>query len=112
MAWKIDSEDTESPEIRAIKLYQDLLNFHKNRENQDAFIEADLLRLLYGYNKSYGDEKNARYKAALKHFTQKWADHEMSARATYRHADPCGAKVSLWKPIKWLSVGSQFFLQA
>ena len=24
----------------------------------------------------------------------------------------CGAKVSLWKPIKWLSVGSRFFLKA
>jgi uncharacterized protein YfaS (alpha-2-macroglobulin family) len=87
MAWEIDSEDDESPKIRAIKLYQDLLNFHKNGENQDAFIEADLLRLRYGYNQSFGEEKNARYKAALKRFTQKWAEHEMSARAMYRHAD-------------------------
>ncbi len=87
MAWEIDSEDDESPKIRAIKLYQDLLNFHKNGENKDAFIEADLLRLRYGYNQSFGEEKNARYKAALKRFTQKWAEHEMSARAMYRHAD-------------------------
>ena len=55
MAWEIDSEDDESPKIRAIKLYQDLLNFHKNMENQDAFIEADLLRLRYGYNQSFGE---------------------------------------------------------
>tara|TARA_B110000008_G_scaffold275904_1_gene314212 strand:+ start:5426 stop:11533 length:6108 start_codon:yes stop_codon:yes gene_type:complete len=87
MGWEIDSEDDESPKIRAIKLYQDLLNFHKNGENQDAFIEADLLRLRYGYNQSFGEEKNARYKAALKRFTQKWAEHEMSARAMYRHAN-------------------------
>ena len=87
MGWEINSEDDESPKIKAIKLYQDLLNFHKNRENQDAFIEADLLRLRFGYNQSFGEEKNARYKAALKRFTQEWADHEMSARAMYRHAD-------------------------
>jgi hypothetical protein len=73
MAWEIDTEDDESPKIRAIKLYRDLLNFHKNGENQDAFIEADLLRLRYGYNQSFGEEKNVRYKAALKRFTQKWA---------------------------------------
>jgi hypothetical protein len=86
-AWEIESDDDESPKIRAVKLYQDLLNFHKNGGNQDAFIEADLLRLRYGYNQSFGEEKNARYKAALKRFTQKWAEHEMSARAMYRHAD-------------------------
>jgi len=87
MAWEIDSEDDESPKIKAIGLFQDLLGFHQNGDNQDAFVEADLLRLRYGFNQSFGEEKKARYKAALKRFTQEWADHEMSARAMFRHAE-------------------------
>ena len=109
MAWEIDSEDDESPKIRAIKLYQDLLNFHKNGENKDAFIEADLLRLRYGYNKSFGEEKNARYKAALKRFTQKWAEHEMSARAMYRHADVLRGEGELVEAHKMAKRGISIF---
>ena len=33
MAWGIDSEDDESPKIKAIGLYQDLLGFHQDGEN-------------------------------------------------------------------------------
>ena len=109
MVWEINSEDDESPKIRAIKLYQDLLNFHKNGETQDAFIEADLLRLRYGYNQSFGEEKNARYKAALKRFTQEWADHEMSARAMYRHADVLRGEGELVEAHKMATRGISVF---
>ena len=109
MGWEIGSEDDESPEIRAIKLYQDLLNFHKNGGNQDAYIEADLLRLRYGYNQSFGDEKNARYKAALKRFTNEWADHEMSARAIFRHAEVLRAEGELVQAHKLAKRGISVF---
>ena len=33
-----------------------------------------LLRLRFGYSQSFGEEKKARYKAALKRFVQEWAD--------------------------------------
>ena len=37
--------------------------------------------------KAFGEEKNARYKAALKRFVDEWADHEISAwaRADWAH---------------------------
>lgn len=105
MAWEIDSEDDESPKIRAIKLFQDLLNFHKKGKNKDAFLEADLLRLRYGYNQSFGEEKNARYKAALKRFTNEWEDHEMSARAMFRHAEVLKGEGALLEAHKLAKLG-------
>ena len=86
VAWKIQSEDDESPTIKALNIFQDLLEFHEEDENPDAFVDVDLLRLRFGYNKAFGEEKKSRYKAALKRFTARWADHEMSARAMYQWA--------------------------
>ena len=39
-----------------------------------------------GINQAFGEEKNSRYKAALKKFTEKWTDHQLSAHAIYLHA--------------------------
>ncbi|MCU0857101.1 MAG: MG2 domain-containing protein [Pontiellaceae bacterium] len=74
-------EFPDSPLIKAIDLYGKLLDFHQNDPDQSALADADLLRLQFGYNHAVGDEKNDRYKAALSRFTDKWADHEISARA-------------------------------
>ena len=41
MAWEIDSEDDESPKIKAIGLYQDLLRFHENDDVPDAFVRGE-----------------------------------------------------------------------
>lgn len=71
----------ESTLIKAIDLYGQLLDFHQNDPDQSALADADLLRLQFGYNHAVGDEKNDRYKAALSRFVNKWADHEISARA-------------------------------
>ena len=57
MAWEIDSEDDESPKIKAIGLYQDLLRFHENDDVPDAFVEANLLRLFTGSTSLSGKRK-------------------------------------------------------
>ncbi len=81
LAWKVETTDTDSPAFKAIRLYQDLLKFHQNDKAPGAFLDADLARLAFGHNLAFGEEKNARYKAALKTFVDKWADHELSALA-------------------------------
>ena len=109
MAWEIDSEDDESPKIKAIGLYQDLLRFHENDDVPDAFVEANLLRLRYGFNQSFGEEKKARYKAALKRFAQEWADHEMSARAMFRRAEVLRGEGELAEAHKLAKRGAAVF---
>ena len=86
MRWEVQTTDEDSPVVKAIRLYQNLLKFHQNDDDKTAFIDADLLRLNFGNNKAFGEEKNARYKAALKRFTDKWGDHEIAARALHQWA--------------------------
>ncbi|PYJ62538.1 MAG: hypothetical protein DME24_03570 [Verrucomicrobia bacterium] len=76
----------DSPIFKAIGLYQDLLKFHRNDKDRSAFIDDDIARLAYGYNIAFGEEKNARYKAALRALVDKWADHELSAFALHHWA--------------------------
>jgi hypothetical protein len=87
LAWKQATTDEDSPKLKAIKLYQNLLTFHKDDANKDAFLDADLFRLQFAHAHAFGEEKAARYKAALKAFAETWADHELSATARHRWAE-------------------------
>jgi len=86
LKWEIETTDTNSPTVKAIRLYQNLIKFHAKDEDKSAFLDADLARLVFGFNKANGEEKNARYKAALKKFTDKWGDHRIAARALHHWA--------------------------
>jgi uncharacterized protein YfaS (alpha-2-macroglobulin family) len=79
-------EGDSSPTLKAIRMYQQLLLFHQKDEDKTAFVDADLDRLIFGHNKATGEDKNSRYKAALKRFVDGWAGHEVSARALYEWA--------------------------
>ena len=84
--WEVSTTDADSPVVKAIRLYQQLLGFHQDDDDKAALLDADLERLSFGYNKAVGEEKNARYKVALKQFVRRWGDHEISALARYRLA--------------------------
>ncbi len=83
IAWNPEATDETSPTLKAIRLFQDLIRFHQKDDDRAALLDADLLRLEFGNNKAFGEEKTARYKAALKRFADKFADHEISTRALY-----------------------------
>jgi hypothetical protein len=63
-----------------------LVAFHQRDTDVSAFIDTDLARLAWAYNVAFGENKVARYKAALQAFTGKWADHELSAMALQQWA--------------------------
>ncbi|MCA9173755.1 MAG: hypothetical protein KDB14_04645 [Planctomycetales bacterium] len=83
VAWQPESTDDTSPTLKAIKLYQELIRFHRSDDDPAALLDADLLRLEFGNNKAFGEEKTARFKAALKRFADKHASHEISTRALH-----------------------------
>lgn len=83
VAWKPSLADEASAVLKALRLYQDLLRIHQGDEDKSAYLDADLARLVFGHNHAVGEEKSARYKAALKRFVDRWGDHEVSARARY-----------------------------
>jgi uncharacterized protein YfaS (alpha-2-macroglobulin family) len=88
MGWQpAAGADTDSPVLKAIRLYQALLGFHKNdAAPRFAFAHADLERLTWGWNAAFGEEKNARYKAALEAFIRAYADFDNSSLANEREA--------------------------
>jgi hypothetical protein len=86
IAGKIERRADESPVEKGFFLYRDLLRFHRSDKNPTAFANADLERLVWAYNTAFGEDKNARYKAALKAFTEKWTDSEVSALALHHWA--------------------------
>ena len=81
LQWQPQATDSESPTLKAIRLYQDLILLHQEDTDKTAFLDADLWRLNFGYNRAVGDDKNERYKTALKKFSDQWSGHEVSARA-------------------------------
>ncbi len=81
LQWQPEGTDETSPTLKAVRLYQKLLAFHRDDADHTAFIDADLGRLVFGHNKAAGQDSNERYKRALDHFVDTWAGHEVSAHA-------------------------------
>ena len=125
MAWDIKTTDASSLTVRAIHLYQNILKFHKEDKDQSAFLDANLDRLQFGYNKAnpsplslrergrgegaVGDDKAARYKAALQKSVERWADHETSARARFLWASVLQQEGDLARAHKVASQGVDTF---
>lgn len=86
LKWTPQTTDTESRTVKAIKIFKDLLGFHQQDQDKTAFLDADLHRLRFGYNKAVGEEKNSRYKDSLKHFVANFGGHETSALALFQWA--------------------------
>ncbi len=86
LAWKPGTTDTDAAALKAILLYQQLLSFHQKDKDPTAFLDVELERLAHANNVAFGEGKAARYKAALKSFTDKWADHELSSLALHHWA--------------------------
>jgi len=86
LAWKPQTTDATSRTLQAVRLFQKLLDFHKEDKERSAFLDADLHRLQFGYNTAVGDEKAAKYKAALAKFADENGDHALSARARFHQA--------------------------
>src|SRR5262249_44178165 len=83
LAWKPETTDADSPKLKAVKLFQALLTYHKDDLDKSAVLDADIQRLNYAKNVAYGEQKLARYKAAMKAVAEKYADHSLSALARH-----------------------------
>ncbi|OGV70237.1 MAG: hypothetical protein A2283_05105 [Lentisphaerae bacterium RIFOXYA12_FULL_48_11] len=86
IAWNPGTSDTDSPALKAIRIYQDLMKFHIADKDQAAFRDVDLARMIYGKNVAFGEEKNKRLKKMLAVSAEEWGDHEVCAMAFYQLA--------------------------
>lgn len=99
LAWNPESTDTRAPLLVAVKLYQDLLRFHSGDAEPTAKLDVDLARLDFAYNHAVGEEKKARYEAALSRFLTASSDSPIWAQAkatlaqlAYESDNPAGAR--------------------
>lgn len=86
LRWRPRTPNSASPTLKAVRLYQALLAFHRDDTDKTAFSDVDLGRLIFGKNAAGGDEEREHYQAALKRFIRKWARLEVSARARAEYA--------------------------
>ena len=86
LKWSPQTTDLDSPKVKAIKLYQDLLNYHKNDQDKSAYLDADLSRLQFAHANAFGESKSTKYKDALKKFAADNEKHELASMARVRLA--------------------------
>ncbi len=81
LAWQLPENNT-SPIVKALRLFQDLMEFHRDDDDPAARWDLDLQRLGYGHDEAYGPEKDARYAAALERYIAMVGDHELGCAAS------------------------------
>jgi len=81
LAWHPQSADPTATQLRALRLYQDLLNFHKSDKDPSALLHCDLERIRWAGRAATGPTKPARLDAALRAFIAANATHPLSAAA-------------------------------
>ena len=109
LAWKPETTDEKSPGLRAVQIYQDLLNFHANDDETTARLNANLQRIRFGKQIAVGDEVNSRYRAALQRFADRNVKHELSAMALALKAESLRYDQDLVKAHETAGVGMQRF---
>ncbi len=87
LAWELPEPDGDDPYLKALHLYQRILRIHEQDDDRSAWIDADLSRLMFGRKVAVGADRESRYVSALKHFTQAYGDHAITARAFYLRAE-------------------------
>lgn len=97
LAWQPETTDTTAGGYRAIRLFQELMRFHRDDADRTAFLDADLARITWAMNAAAGPSALSRGRTALENFVEANAAHELSAAAlhalasTYQADDPAKA---------------------
>jgi 5-hydroxyisourate hydrolase-like protein (transthyretin family) len=89
--WEVDTPKPDdslatSPLIKAIGIYQSLLEFHRPDEDVAALADSDLQRLKFGSLHAVGEEKNTLFKTALERHIELYKDDPIAARSTHELA--------------------------
>ena len=83
LVWSPEITDKDSPNYKALKVYQRLLSFNKKSNNINALIFNNISRVKWAYRTAVGQEKGERYLAALKKIIADNPDNSYTAEALY-----------------------------
>ena len=79
----INQDDKTSLKARALKVYQNLLDFHKNDASPEAFAEVDLERLNFVFANAVFLEKDKYYLSTLKKMVNVFKSNAVSGLYNY-----------------------------
>jgi hypothetical protein len=98
---KLTSPDSLSPELHALKIYQDLLRFHKQRKDTTAYMDVAIDRIQYTVAHGTFPDSRESLMNSFKTLRNEYARHKASAAAIYEIAkllDKEGNEYSREKP--------------
>ena len=81
------ASDTASLQWKALRLYQQLLAFHRKDERPDALIDADLGRLAFANRYSTSDHKGVLYRTAIRQLAEAYPHQAAASQAAYLLAE-------------------------
>ncbi|HSB94222.1 MAG TPA: hypothetical protein VLC28_13955, partial [Flavitalea sp.] len=91
--------DSSSNAFFALKIYQQLLSFHKADEDASAYIDADINRISFVYQQSNLPEKDSLYTSALKHIYTTSSNQPAADQAAYQLAEYYAQLASGYDPV-------------
>ncbi len=97
--YNIRSKDTLSRDYYAIKLLQDLVEFHLNDANPEALIDVELKRLDFVRSKIKINDKDSIYLYALIKLEKRYIDDSMSAEISYKIGEQYGQSGAKYDPL-------------
>ncbi|NNK83701.1 MAG: alpha-2-macroglobulin, partial [Flavobacteriaceae bacterium] len=74
----ISTQDSESLQLKTLKIYQNLVAFHLNNNNPLALVDVDIKRLNYIFQKAIFEDKETALLETLKKSKNKYPNHEVS----------------------------------
>ncbi len=93
-----NTQDTSSHLFAALNVFQQLLQFHKNDKDPEAFIDVDLERIVWVNAHNSIDNSELFYRQALEEITKLYPDTSGSAQAWYLRAAIDADKASKYQP--------------
>lgn len=94
----IDSNQTDFS-LTIIHLYQQLLKFHSNNKFQNAFIDVNLERILWAYEKNNSNKKDELYLNALQEIINNYPRNNVSSAAAFYKAKYFYDRANKYEPL-------------
>ena len=69
---RLESKDSMSLQLNALKVYQSLIEFHLNDVTPEALVDVDIERLNFVYQNAIFDQKQELFLKTLKEESQRW----------------------------------------
>jgi len=100
MHYGFEDKDSLSNQLRALRLYQQLLRFHAKDIRLDAWIDADISRIQFVYQIAEMPEKDSLYINALNRITSQYGTLSVTSKAWFLQAQWWYEQGSTYDPLK------------